>query len=488
MNELNKIYAAILRAWSTSVKDNGALVLNIDNVDFPVKYGEKQVYLPLDELLEKNTIGKVFFHPACEVITSGETEIFKIVRNISSITLMTSFTKYLTVLTNISKKRSKKSLRNDLLEMLEPFRSASEKDIEELSKLFRKMTVKTEDNSHLDNRFIFFKTVKGGRTADNERIYYKCTPTFPFYNEMNKRLNRSEDVSDSTEIDVCGVRIAKSALKLGVHLFRTVFPGIVNGEAYEYDTLRAESARFVSYCGSFVLVADDMNKIQNCFRDDFDKSGVYCIDTSWVDSLDNIPDCARMIPSLDYNNHNIKQETSNNNNGSSYDIQGMMHTSPMGNNNNVNNYDDENESGPNWIQFNGSMFNIKRPGPEIIPMDYTYRGYNIDPYAKRVVHSAVSPTGQVYEYRCSRKGNFLESTSSSNMINAGWNMGMQNYSPMMMSPQQQAQMMMMQQAQAQAAQNMMLQQQQAQAAQSMFSQPAQQIQSAPVINGGFVVY
>lgn len=427
MNELNKIYVALLRTWSTEPRDNAALVMTIDNMDYPVKLGDEQVYMPFDELLERNTSGKVFFHPACEVITSGETEIFKIIRNISGITLLTSFTKYLTVLVNIAKKKSKKSMRNDLLEMLEPFREVNEQQIQELGALFKKMTVKLDENSHMDYRFIYFKTTKGGRTQDNERIYYKAVPQFPFYNEINRKLNRSENVGLDSMIDVCGVQITKRSLNLAVHLFRMVFPGIVNADAYEYNALRAEAARFVAYAGSFALVADDMNKIQNNFRDEFDKAGVYCIDTSWVSNLENIPGLVRLIPALDYNNHSIKPDVqASTQTSGSYDINDMMSTTapqqnhqPVNNNNNQQQY----VNGNDQIQIvNGQEYIVTRPANVISP-DLNYNGYRVDPYNNTVIHMATNPmTGQVYEYTCTRKGNFLSSSTAPGM-NAGMLMG-----------------------------------------------------------------
>ena len=430
MNELNKIYVAILRTWATEPRDNAALVMTIDNVDYPIKLGDDQVYLPMDEMLEKNTTGKVFFHPACEVITSGETEIFKIIRNISGITLLTSFTKYLTVLVNIAKKKSKKSMRNDLLEMLEPFREVTDVQIKELGELFRKMTVKLDDNSHLDNRFIYFKTTKGGRTADNERIYYKAVPQFPFYNEINRKLNRSESSSPDAILDVSGVKLSKRSLALAVHLFRMVFPGIVNADAYEYNSLRAEAARFVAYAGSFALVADDMNKIQNNFRDEFDKAGVYCIDTSWIDNLDNIPEWTRMIPVLDYNNHSIKPDNVQPAATTGYNINDMMTTTVsqphVTTHQNVQNAPQPMNMGEQITQVNGQEYVITRPS--VIPPEYTYNGYRIDPYSNSVIHSATNPlTGQVSEYTCTRKGNFLMSTSNAGMT------GMMNNGMMMMN-------------------------------------------------------
>ena len=480
MNELNKCYVAILRAFSTTPRENGALVLNIDNVDYPVTYGDNQVYLPLDELLEKNTIGKVFFHPACEVITSGETEIFKIIRRISSITLLTSFTKYLTVLVNIAKRKSKKSLRNDLLEMLEPFRHATDEDVKQLGELFKKMTVKVEDNSYMDNRFIYFKTVKNGRTAENERIYYKCTPTFPFYNEMNRRYNRSEDTPNESILDVCGVNISRKALGLGVHLFRTVFPSIQNPESYEYDALRSEAARFVAYCGSFALVADDMNKVQNHFRDDFDKAGVYCVDTSWVDVLENIPEYAKLIPSLDYNNHSTKSEKSQVNSAESYDIRDMMST-PVTETKQTTYQTTQNQTTGNnneqTILFDGLEYNVTRPSANVIPLDYTYRGYQIDAGSRQVVHTAVSPTGQMYEYRFTRMGNFLSSSSS--MMMGGYAIPQQ---PMMYAqPQQQVVY-----AQPQQPQVVYVQPQQQQM--PTYVQTPQTVQPSVSSTTGFVTY
>ncbi|WP_228493079.1 hypothetical protein, partial [Pseudomonas aeruginosa] len=62
------------------------------------------------------------------------------------------------------------------------------------------------------------------------------------------------------------------------------------------------------YMGCYAEIADQLNKIQNTFRSDFDKAGLYPIDLSWTERLEELPDIYRQVPVLDYNSHNTHDE------------------------------------------------------------------------------------------------------------------------------------------------------------------------------------
>lgn len=410
MNETNKLYQAMLKCWGVTVNDNAALNLIIGNNELPVKLEGMQVYLPVSNLLENNITGKAFFHPACESIMSKETEMFKIIRKVSGMTLMMTFQKYFTVLSTVSKKRNKKNLRIDQIEMLEPFKQVTDTEINEITRLLDKMTPVVDPDSQQDNRFINFQITKGGKSlVSGERIYYKTKAVFPFYNELSRRLNRSGDLSDSSQLEINGVSITKRSLSLAVHLFKSVFPGIGIPDMYESEHTRPDAARLCSYCYSFGMVAEDMNKVQNNFREEFDKAGIYCIDMGWLNQLDDIGDIFRQIPPMQYNNQNTKTEhesVSVNNN-----LQNVLNTnfntpatttepnaaqyqqvnSSVGNRNNI-------------IVQNGVEYDVTAP---ILLLDETYNGYSIDPYTTNVVHRVTGGMGQQIAYRCTRHGNVL---------------------------------------------------------------------------------
>ena len=91
MNKLNKLYEAMLKSWGVSFTEDYALMLNMGGVEVPVKVDDKQTYLPTSENLNGMTIGKVFFHPACESIMSKETEIFKVIRKLTAAKIYSTF-------------------------------------------------------------------------------------------------------------------------------------------------------------------------------------------------------------------------------------------------------------------------------------------------------------------------------------------------------------------------------------------------------------
>lgn len=192
MNELNKLYVAITRTWNATHNDMGKLELELDGNKYPITLDGMPVYLPFNEALEQDTTDIVFFHPACESIISKETEIFRIIRKLVGLQLLTHFKKFAPVLFDIANKKAKRGLRNDLLEHIEVIKTAKAGHRKEVAGLLDHMAVELEDDN-LDRRFIHFDIKRGGRSKlTGDKIYYSCKPTFPFYNELVRRLTRTE--------------------------------------------------------------------------------------------------------------------------------------------------------------------------------------------------------------------------------------------------------------------------------------------------------
>jgi len=414
MNELNKLYAAMLRSWNGVIKDDGRIMLAAGGNEYPIRIDEMELYLPMSNILDGNVINKVFFHPACENITSKETEIFKIIRKMTSMKLLEVFRQYPAVLFSLAAVKPKKAWRQETIDMIEPLKTTKRTVRDELSALFSRMHIELEEDG-LDNRFIHFVVTKGGGRSKvtGERVYYKTRPTFPFYNEIVKRLARSEGQSDNQTVELNNFTVSRAALKLAVHLFQTLVPAVNNPGDAEFESTTPVAARLISYLGCYADVAEQLNRVQNTFRAEFDKAGVYNIDMSWAEHLEELPETYRQVPVMDYNSHNTQEEHQHqamNRN----DMAGMLSISSSNNANNQQQVQQMNNGQPQQMQ-NMQVGDFDLTPPTMQPGD-RFQRTEIDQQLGRVLHYAVNQqTGSPVIYHCTRRGNFLQRTEVNGM-------------------------------------------------------------------------
>jgi len=420
MNELNKLYKAMLMAWDCVIKDDARIVVSINGDEIPVRIDDMDMHLPLSEVLDGNCIDKVFFHPACENVTSKETEVFKVIRRLSTLKLMNTFSEYVPIMFGVASKTAKQAWRQNILDMLEPLKSAKRAFRDELKKLFLQMQVEVNDNG-VDNRFLHIKVTKGGgRGKTGEKVYYKAKPVFPFYNEIIKRLARSEGQSDNQTVELNGYSVSIGALKLAAHLFQQILPIVETPDDLEIESTSQVGARLCAYLGCYYELAEQLNRIQNTFRADFDKAGVYPIDTNWYERLEELPEIYRQVPTLDYNSHNTQDEevqVQNNqrNNTNLFSVSGNRNQNNNNNqNNNGNNNGNNNNGRANVVGSNDGSYDTTVPA-----MEYgdNYIKSEIDYMNGHVNHYATNNNGNQVIYQCTRHGNLLRRIESSMMNN-----------------------------------------------------------------------
>ncbi|BAW98327.1 phage protein [Vibrio phage pTD1] len=421
MNELNKLYVAITRTWNAGHDEDGKLYLELDGNRYPIRLDDMDVYLPFTSALESDTTEKVFFHPACESIISKETEIFRIIRKMAGLQILTHFKKFAPVLFDVANKKAKRGLRNDLLERIEVIKTAKTNQRKEVIQIFDHMNVEMEADDTVDRRFVHFDVKRGGRSKlTGDKIYYSCKPIFPFYNELVRRLTRTEGEANNRPVKLLGKEFTRGALVVAEEIFRFVLPGVEDPLAYEQEQVSAEAARFSVFVNTYTSMISDMNNLQNTFRAEFDKVGVYEIDTSYSTMLEDIDVIYKQVPPMPYNsqssNNEVKTEVQTHQMVGSLMNQ-TSHITP-----NV---------GPTSVQTtttggldaatnaaNGFVNEVKaglQPGE-------TWIGVTQDPMSGHFIHSVQTMQGPV-QIRYSRQGNFLsrESTMMAGMGMAGAN-------------------------------------------------------------------
>lgn len=303
MNKLNKLYEAMLKSWGCIFNEESAISLNFSGNIVPVQIDEKQMYLATSENLNGVTIGKVFFHPACESIMSKETEVFKVIRKLTTAKIFSVFQPIADVLFSVASKKSGKTLTGKMLETLEPFKAASKNVRQEVTEILKMISITLEDNG-MDTRLINFSMIKGGKNENDEPIYYTATPSFPFYTELYRAIAQNEGMKTSDRMGFGGLSVSMAAMKIVAALFELALPACLDPSRNKYSVTTQDAARLVAYLHSYGLVAADMNSLIGKFRKEFDSIGIYGIDLEWLSELDEIGDIKKLIPALDYNNYN----------------------------------------------------------------------------------------------------------------------------------------------------------------------------------------
>lgn len=424
MNKLNKLYEAMLKSWGCKFAEDHAIVLTMSGVDVPVKVDGKQTYLPTSENLNGVTIGKVFFHPACESIMSKETEVFKVVRKLTAAKIYAVFQPIFEVILNVASKKSGKTLSGKMLEQLEPFKSVTKTVKQEVNDVIKTISIDIEDQG-IDSRLINFSLIKGGKTDNDETAYYTATPSFPFYGELYRVVSQNEHLKPSDRLSFNGQNVSLQALNIVIALFELAMPACIDPSRKKYSSTSPDAARLIAYLHSYSLVASDLNSLIGKFRKEFDSIGIYGIDLDWTSDLDEIGELKSLIPALDYNNYNLtaSPETANSinvNRISSFNpALGMFN--PTG-----NNQQNQNVQIQQPAQNNQPKVPDSRPGENYIGCEY-------------------SPSNGIYEYkfqqsngmvrvkRLAEDGRFIsEDVQMPQMNNGNNNMGM-NMNPMMMN-------------------------------------------------------
>ncbi|UOX39637.1 hypothetical protein [Aeromonas phage ZPAH34] len=303
MNALNKLYEAMLLSWNVTFTPEYALMLSMGGAEHPVKVDDKNVYLPTAENLSAVTIGKIFFHPACESIMSKETEIFKVIRKLTCAKIYSTWQPIAQVLFAVAGKKTGKTLSDKMVATLAPFKNASQEVKQQLIQLIKGVGI-TLDSAGIDNRLISFNMHKGGKDENDRHIYWTATPVFPYYNELCKFLLKNQG-SQVDRLNFNSSAVSREALELMVHLMEICFPSASDPDTCTAFVVSPDAARLTAYLNSYVMVATGLNSLIGKHRKEFDSAGQYGIDVEWSVELDNLGSLKGLIPSLDYNNQNI---------------------------------------------------------------------------------------------------------------------------------------------------------------------------------------
>lgn len=313
MNKLNKLYKSILESLGCTIKDDHSIVMCNKGDEYPVKVDGKQVYLPVTAALNEVSIGRAFFHPACESVTSKETEMDKVLRKLITSTLYFSFRPIADVLMRVAQKKTTKTLPSVLVDQLEPISKVTKEAMGEVIDLIKRIAFTTEFEG-VDTRIIALTITRGGKTENDERIIYRCTPSFPYYKELTRVINQNSRLVDDPKAQVIfgEHKYSYQSLFLVQRIFEIAIPCVTDPSRAEAISITNTAARMCAMLRCFGHIVNEINTIVGKFRKEFDAVGMYGIDVDWIEDLDNLPDLVGLVPPMEYNNYNTvtrKHET-----------------------------------------------------------------------------------------------------------------------------------------------------------------------------------
>lgn len=300
----------ILEAMGCSIEPDEAIMMVYQNNKYPVKVDNKQVYLPTTEALEVIDLNneRAFFNPACEAISSKETEMDKTIRKLMTACVHQYFQILPEVLFIVASKKSSKTLPSKVQEQLESIKIPNTQIRNEIINLISKISMETEVEG-IDTRIIHFSVTRGGKTLDGDNIHFKCVPSFPYYTELYRVLNQNSHLKDSDTIIFAEQKYTLKSAKTIIALFDMIIPSVQDTSALEGIAVLPVAARLTAMLSSFGLVAKEINGVISRFRKEFNERLIYDINTEWLENLDELTDLYRLVPALDYNSYNTTPET-----------------------------------------------------------------------------------------------------------------------------------------------------------------------------------
>lgn len=301
MNKTNKVYTHVVEALGCSVEKDHCIHWRGN----PILVDGKKTYLPVSSVLSEVGFDRVFFHPACESIVSKETEIDKVIRKLISSSLYFNFRSVADVLTTVLQKKQHKNMPADILEHLPTMGDIDESVVRDIVDLVKRISMKIEYEGE-DSRILSMTLSRGGKTENDEHIYYRCTPSFPFYNELVRVVNQHSSLADTPKEKVifCEQKYSYQAAFWICRFFEVALPSVKDPSRAETVVTTQTAARFCAMMRTFGHLAGEINAVVGKFRKEFDKIGFYGIDLSWVEDLDTIHEYALLIPPLRYNSNN----------------------------------------------------------------------------------------------------------------------------------------------------------------------------------------
>lgn len=280
--ELLDFYRAVLRSASMEVDDDGTVSAVQGNDTEPKLIDGQRLVIPTkNQLSNPNWEDRIVFHPIEENILRGESVIIETLRrdmntkvNLSVVTLLYE------LMTLAASKAEHSKLNPDQLEFLTIVPEASEKDLEFLRTLFKKMS--------FDKPLAVSFYIKRGGKVDGKGYRRVGVASFPLLQELN-----------NGEPKVFGVKPPSVKVRENVtKLLNYILPNQNTPEVYSRGSDDDTAPYFDALLKLFLSVADRINDTVLTFANVLDSSDSMLLEADWYEQAEDLSQYRRLIPAM----------------------------------------------------------------------------------------------------------------------------------------------------------------------------------------------
>lgn len=283
-DELLDFYRAVLRSASLEAEDNGAIsAVTGNDVDPKLIDGQRLVLPTKAQLSNPDWADRIVFHPIEENILRGESKIIENLRRDMNIKVnLSAMSLVYELMTLAASKASHAKLNPDQLEILTLVPEASEKDLEFLRALFKKMPFDKPSES-----LVSFYIKRGGK-AEGKGWRRLGVASFPLFTELT-----------SGEPKVLGVKPPSTKVRDNVtKLLNYIIPNMNTPEIYNRGSDDDTAPYFDALLRLFRSIASPINDAVLLFANVLDDSDKSLLEADWYDAASDLGQFRRLIPAM----------------------------------------------------------------------------------------------------------------------------------------------------------------------------------------------
>lgn len=260
----------------------------------PVIHEGKEVVLPTPEFLANPDWNKQMpFHPMCESIARGESDIIHLCQKLVRLSLWDRFVSVATTLLLIAADQSLQAkLTPSQQKYLSPIKDADATTLENFQKIIAKSR---HDYSDGQDRRILAVFLRRGGTQNGQQYSRMFVVKFPLY----EALCKAEEAKDAKDRKVFDVALRVKDIPILKALHETIFPG--DDSVYTIGTNSNLAPYYTALLNGYANMARQLNNVMKPFIKA--SPSLKLIDLSW-DEGDNLTAFRNKIPPLPHNEGN----------------------------------------------------------------------------------------------------------------------------------------------------------------------------------------
>lgn len=282
--ELLDFYRSVLRSASMEVDDDGTVSAVVGADSEPKLIDGQRLVIPTkNQLSNPNWEDRIVFHPIEENILRGESLIIETLRRDMNTKANLSVVTLLYELMALAASRAEHAKLNpDQLEVLTLVPEASEKDLEFLRALLRKIPFDKPSQSVMS-----FYIKRGGKVG-GKGFRRVGVVSFPLLQELN-----------NGEPKVFGVKPPSVKVRENVtKLLNYILPSQLTPENYSQGSDDDTAPYFDALLKLFVAVAQPINDTVLTFANVLDGSDAMLLEGDWLEYAEDLSKYRRLIPAM----------------------------------------------------------------------------------------------------------------------------------------------------------------------------------------------